>query len=279
MTGRRRPRPTGGPAPGLLVTSGATRRCTATRKDGTPCRALALEGKDVCSFHDRRKAKAFRDGRKLGVRKRLTPRAVTPASEPAPDLSSTEAVVRYLSTLIARVERGQVDGRIGNTVSVLVSNLLRALGAVETLRRIEQLEQAVKAPAGGEGGGVERRAAILDEAVREYEDAIRRVTEPAGMVLHAGVGYHRPSGKTSIFARFCVVSAAGVFAAFRAEEDPDSELLTAYRPWRTMWPQPPTTRDFVAAARAVFATAVARRPGRSRDAAAPRRHGSQQDGS
>ena len=144
-------RAVGGSVPGPLVTRGATRLCKALRKDGTPCRAQALDGKEVCSFHDKRKARAFREGRKAGVRRRLTPLAVTPDSEPMPDLGNAEAVVAYIGRLIGLVERGKVEARIANAISVLASNLLRALNQTEMLARVARIEAAIKALPEGQG--------------------------------------------------------------------------------------------------------------------------------
>jgi hypothetical protein len=120
---------------------------------------------------------------------------------------------------------------------------------------VRELADAAEGDANTAG---QRRAAVLDRAVVQYEAAVQRVTEPPRAVLMAGIGGHRPDPSSPVLPRYCVVSDAGVFAAFRAE-DP-SDLLSAYRPWWSIWPRKPTVRDFVAAAKARFAHNVAHRP-------------------
>jgi hypothetical protein len=111
------------------MTSPTTQRCTATRKDGTPCRGSARPDKTVCTFHDPDLAEQRAAGRKAGGKSH---RAITlPPDTQAPPLETAPDVARLLAQVIHEVRTGKVDHRIGNTIAVLASNLLKAVQTTE----------------------------------------------------------------------------------------------------------------------------------------------------
>ena len=128
------------------------------------------------------------------------------------------------------------------------------------LSRREGWDQIVKAPGPRElnqrlkamGDGAESHA-ILDEASERYVSGVRRRTGP-GQILQAELGWHLP--ETDMAAkRTSVVSAAGIFAAFRWSRDV-SDLATAFRPVPRVQRGALTVRQYVDAAKRKLARFV-----------------------
>ena len=60
-------------------------------------------------------------------------------------LDSSRALVDYLARLVRAVETGELDSKPAAVVAQLCGVLLKALGQVETVARIEAIERAVAA--------------------------------------------------------------------------------------------------------------------------------------
>jgi hypothetical protein len=114
-------------------------QCQHLKPDGSPCRATPLTGSAYCWFHDPARAEQRREAQRAGAR------ATNSKPDPAPvedvPLQTVADVVALLGLTINDVRAGRTDPKVGNTVAVLVGQLLAALrgGAFEDrLRRLEE---------------------------------------------------------------------------------------------------------------------------------------------
>ena len=131
-------------------------RCPGKTKSGRPCRAAVLPGSRFCLSHDPSRRAALAESRRRGGRTMAARLAakVLPAGSPNPALDGSRDVVVYVSATIGRVERGEVDPRVGNCIAVLLACLQRALNQVEVLERIGKIEAAVAALPTAEAAGI-----------------------------------------------------------------------------------------------------------------------------
>jgi hypothetical protein len=137
--------------------------CQSKNRDGSPCRAKARPGRPWCFTHDPELARTRADARARAgatTSARLRTRLL-PTETPPPDLSTSRSVVRYLEQLVAWVQTGALDVRVGNAVGQIVNVLLRALASVETVERIEAIERAVAGLSGGEAEQVKDELAAV----------------------------------------------------------------------------------------------------------------------
>lgn len=114
-------------------------RCTATKADGTRCRARRHAGSDRCFFHD--DAERVRAaGRKGGdVTRQRRAKAVMPRSSVVV-LESAEDLRQLLADTATRVRRGQLDVSVANSLTYLAQTSMRVLELVELERRLATLE-------------------------------------------------------------------------------------------------------------------------------------------
>lgn len=108
-------------------------RCAFVLQNGRKCMAHPRKGDTHCAFHRPGAVDALRPSRQRGGRS--TAKKAVPL-----DLHSVSEVVVLLGDVINKVRTGKMDPKLGNTLAVLASTLIRALetGAVEA--RIADLE-------------------------------------------------------------------------------------------------------------------------------------------
>lgn len=117
--------------------------CNHTKADGSPCRAVALAGKDTCAFHDPELAAARAEGRRRGGVVRNQRAAVVPAAAAELPLGNAGEIIAALALTVNQVRKGSLDVRIGNAVGYLAGILLNALRDAELERRVAELEERV----------------------------------------------------------------------------------------------------------------------------------------
>lgn len=115
--------------------------CTATRRDGTPCKAAALPGRQFCCFHDPSLRQRCAAGRQKGGLNRPKPVAVLPLATPDYPLTSWEEVTDLLSRVANWTLRGQIDAKIGNSVANTLSVLTRVWEQSDVEKRLAELEK------------------------------------------------------------------------------------------------------------------------------------------
>jgi hypothetical protein len=128
--------------------------CSHARRDGTPCRAAALPGKDCCTFHDPELAARRAAGRRQGGETRSR-RAAVLATAGDVTFGCVTDVTHFLGETASQVRRGEIDVRIANALAYTASIALRALVPDEAGREIEALRQEVaelKRSHHGDGG-------------------------------------------------------------------------------------------------------------------------------
>ncbi len=124
--------------------------CSATKEDGTPCRARARSAGGLCAFHDPACRTATWAGRRAGGRQRSRPRVTLPASTQCPELRSVRDVCELLSGTIGDVRAGRLDPKIANTVGYLAGVLVRALEVGKIEERLAALEMVMGRVEGSE---------------------------------------------------------------------------------------------------------------------------------
>jgi hypothetical protein len=120
----------------------ARETCSHARRDGTPCRAAALPGKDCCTFHDPELAARRAAGRRQGGETRSR-RAAVLATAGDVIFGCVTDVTRLLGDTASQVRRGEIDVRIANALAYTASIALRALVPDEAGKEIEALRQEV----------------------------------------------------------------------------------------------------------------------------------------
>jgi hypothetical protein len=118
------------------------KRCGATNRDGSSCRAAALPGSLFCLFHDPSRSDERREAQARGGRQNH----MKTLDVSAPDVSvknRTDAIA-LLSETINQVRKGQIDPRVANCVCFLTNTLIKTIDDAQLDARIEQLEAAVK---------------------------------------------------------------------------------------------------------------------------------------
>jgi len=118
-------------------------KCEVQKTDGKQCGANAQHGKEVCVFHDPARVAAGRSARRRGGLNRSRPSVVLPSDTPETPLSSTREVCLFLGESINQVRRGQLDGRIANTIGYLANILLSALHQGFLEERVSRIEAAL----------------------------------------------------------------------------------------------------------------------------------------
>jgi hypothetical protein len=116
-------------------------RCTATRKDGRPCTALAVS-EGLCVGHAPQAQEARRRGGRASARSARLGRLVPPR---------LLAVYDMLELALGGVYDGEVDPRVATAMASLAGAMVRVLTAGELEERVRRLE-------GRDGEGDERRA-------------------------------------------------------------------------------------------------------------------------
>ena len=166
--------------------------CTATKADGSPCRAKPLPGKDRCVFHDEASAAKRAEGRQRGGRERSRPRAVLPADAEDLPFDDAGAVKNLLGKTINDVRLGRIDPKIANAVGCLANVLLRAVEGGELSQLLDDMQRQIaeiktrgirnaqdqsSEDGGGTGGADESRDPTLTRLRRDPS----RILVEAGM--------------------------------------------------------------------------------------------------
>lgn len=116
------------------------RRCNFRKRDGSRCRAFAVEGSPRCCFHDPDLAEERAEGRRRGGLNRNRPSATLPPETPALPLKSVDDVVAALAETMNLVRTGRLAVNVGNCLFVGAGVLLRAIEGSDLERRIADLE-------------------------------------------------------------------------------------------------------------------------------------------
>lgn len=116
------------------------KRCTATRRDGTPCGGWAIAGSAYCFAHDPERAekrqaahaKGGRNSAKVIRLRGLMPPRLMPVFE-------------QLETALADTLSGDLEPRVGSAAATIARAMVAVLIAGETETRLRQLEEQVRA--------------------------------------------------------------------------------------------------------------------------------------
>ncbi len=103
------------------------KRCTDKTKAGTRCPNVRLTGDDKCYAHSPKAAKARREARKKGGKNAHKPIAAIPPEAVRLAFKRSMDVVDALEEVFDEVRKGIVDYRIGQTLAILASTMLKAL--------------------------------------------------------------------------------------------------------------------------------------------------------
>ena len=120
------------------------KRCKATRRDGRPCGAYAVEGSDFCYWHDpaltdERRANSARGGHARHGRKLGT----TGGGEPV-TLESVADVLPLLARELAAVLSLEKSVSRARAVGYLAGVVIKAFEVSDLQERVEALEMALR---------------------------------------------------------------------------------------------------------------------------------------
>lgn len=154
-------------------------RCSATSKDGSPCRGRARE-RGLCVFHDPELTEHLRESKSRGgkEKQRLYPQdsKVLPAATLTVvlDNGGPRAVIAVCQQVIRAIIEGALDYRIGSSVASLLHVAVSAMKVKETDRRLAELEH---------------KTAALDGLTPEQLIAIVEKGQANGVAAAAGAGH------------------------------------------------------------------------------------------
>src|SRR5262245_47579405 len=103
------------------------------------CEAFALTAKSHCRMHDAASKESCREAARKGGKNRKSTGAL-PKDTPPLELTSACDVARAVASIINDVRVGRMDCKVGNSLGVLCSVLLKALDNGELERRLEAHE-------------------------------------------------------------------------------------------------------------------------------------------
>jgi hypothetical protein len=125
-------------------------RCRATKKDGSPCAAPPLLGRELCLHHAPEKRDDLARSRRAGGEARARGLARAPM-EPPPEwwpLQNITEASRGLAHVSREVLVGRLDPRSANAATGALNALVGALRGADLEERVRGLEAAL----GVEGG-------------------------------------------------------------------------------------------------------------------------------
>ena len=125
-----------------------TERCTATKKDGTPCSKEAEPGKHHCWSHDPANEE---ERRRIASRGGRASTAVL-AERRGPAAQEIRELKDELRTLARDVKEGEVPPPVGTALNQIYNTLLRAMDQERRTRETGELEERLAA--------LEERAAL-----------------------------------------------------------------------------------------------------------------------
>ncbi len=116
--------------------------CTATKKNGSPCRSPAVDGTGQCFWHspqitDETKRTAARKGGLVATRGRT----VLPPDAGDVVLTSPEAALAALQHNASLTRRGELDAKIANSVAYQIGVAVKVweVAISDRLHRLEKL--------------------------------------------------------------------------------------------------------------------------------------------
>jgi hypothetical protein len=113
-------------------------RCTAKKRSGERCRAVAVEN-GLCALHGD-PARAVELGRKSGWARRRVRSPGLPEDCPSRPLRSVADVTELLGETINQVRGGRIDPRAANTLGYLATAMLKALQQGDIEARLRAIE-------------------------------------------------------------------------------------------------------------------------------------------
>lgn len=124
--------------------------CIATRKDGSPCKAVAQSGSRFCFFHDPEKAAERHESKVKGGKagKLATLPAVKPWRGQAGEVVVLTAVTpaeleNLLCETIDDVRTGAIDPKVANAVGYLVGSIVKVKEVMLIEDRLAAIEAAI----------------------------------------------------------------------------------------------------------------------------------------
>lgn len=118
-----------------------TGRCTATTRDGEPCKAPPMTGRDVCTMHSETAPAVHA----AGGRARAEPdRYLSKAEARGIKLADPCAMPRTLERLARYVLTGRLDPKVANCAAYLAATAIRASETAELAERLALLERAAE---------------------------------------------------------------------------------------------------------------------------------------
>jgi hypothetical protein len=118
--------------------------CTATTKQGRPCRSFALPDRDVCLWHAPDLAGKVEAARKRGGTTAMKLKILRGRRA---KLDTPRALVRFLADLAQDVLAGTVEPDVGRVVGYLINTQRQLIEASDLAERMERLEARLEATA------------------------------------------------------------------------------------------------------------------------------------
>lgn len=116
-------------------------RCTAPTRSGNPCRAFAVTGGTTCYLHS--SPTAAKQAGSIGAQQRNAARNPVALQEFSPPMTALE-VRSLLANVIIEVRLRKVDPRTANSIAILCSTLLKAIGESDFETRLRSVEAALQ---------------------------------------------------------------------------------------------------------------------------------------
>jgi len=127
-----------------------SKRCCATRQDGRPCTAYAVEGGELCFFHspefsEARRQGGFNSSRIARLEKRLSPRL--------------KPILELLERAMQECHEGTLPATRASAIAALATAYIKVTDAALMESRLEQLEEKFSAIE-GEDGKIRRKVTV-----------------------------------------------------------------------------------------------------------------------
>ena len=107
-----------------------TTRCTATKRDGTPCTLPSYGPDGLCWAHDPKNAEKRRRGQSRGGR-----------SKPSRELASIKLRLKELTDSVLE---GEIEKGVGAIASQILNVYLRAITVEMKVKEVEELEERIE---------------------------------------------------------------------------------------------------------------------------------------
>jgi hypothetical protein len=112
-------------------------QCSSLNRQGKPCGAHTLSGRDKCIMHSDSNI-AVQLGRRGGERRAVCqPVGLRDFNPPR----TPQELRELISHVLIEIRNGQLQPRVGNSLAFLGATLIRAVDQCELAGRIERLEQ------------------------------------------------------------------------------------------------------------------------------------------